>query len=891
MSWSRRFLNLFRAEKLSQDIDREMAFHVSEKADELEARGMSRADAEREARKRFGHRGTMRENTRDADVLGWLESFAADVRYALRALRAHPGFTTVAVLSLGLGIGANTAIFSLVNAVILRSLPVDRPGELVRVESSGGNGHFTNPIWEALRDTPDMGQYFAWGSTGFNLAQGGEVRNASGAWVSGSLFPALGVRAVAGRLLEPADDRRGCAATAVVSEGFAEREFGSPGAAVGQTLSLQGHPFVILGVVERRFFGMDVGASASIFTPICAMQIVASEPNVLDKRSRWFLQIYGRRHTGASLEAEQALMGKVSPGVMAATIPPNWSPPDQADYVKTLLTVRDAAGGFSGLRSSYSEALMVLLVVVATVLVIGCANVANLLLARSAARQHEVAVRLAIGAGRRRIVRQLLTESLLLAFAGGAAGLLFAKWASSLLVGFLSTRDSTVFLDLGLDGRVLLFSIGAATITGLLFGLAPAWRASRVDPQAAMKTQSRGVAQGGNRFNLGRALVVGQVALSLVLVVAAGLLMGSFQRLVTMDPGFRREGVLLVSMNLATTAWKDEERRSVHRQMLERLRQLPRVASVSASFTTPLSGASWNDLIAVPGYTPANGRDSVVMFNAVSEGWFATMGTELIAGRDFTSTDGVGSAQVVMVNEALVKKVFGGTSPLGKTMHLVSENVAGPAIEVVGVVRDAKYQTLREENQPTAYVPIAQGQWWGTYIQYQLRGEGSPTALIPAVKTLAAETSPAISVEFTTFEEQVSATLRRPRLLATLSGFFALLALTLAVIGLYGTVAYGVARRRSEIGIRLALGAARRRVLGMVLGDAGRLVFFGVVAGVAMAIGTTRLLQSFLFGLTATDVKVLAGSALVLGASAVAASLVPAWRAAALDPAETLRQE
>ncbi len=891
MSWSRRLLNLFRGERLAHDIDREMAFHLFEKTDELEARGMSRAEAEREARRRFGHRGTVRERTREMDVLSWLESLAADVRYALRALKTNPGFTTVAVLSLGLGIGANTAIFSLVNAVILRALPIERPQELVRVELTGGSGDFTNPIWEALRDSPDMETYFAYGSAGFNLAQGGEVRSASGAWVSGSFFPSVGVRMVAGRLLEPSDDRRGCAATAVVSEGFAEREFGGATAAVGKSLSLQGQPFQVIGVVERGFFGMGVGESAAIYAPICAMQIVASEPDVLDKRSRWFLSLYGRRHPGATLEAEQALLGRLSPPIFAATIPPNWSPADQTEYTRMLLTVRDAAGGFSGLRANYSEALIVLLVVVGAVLVIGCANVANLLLARSAARQHEVAVRLAIGAGRGRIVRQLLTESLLLALAGGLAGLLFARWASALLVRFLSTRDNAVFLDVALDARVLMFSIAAATVTGLLFGLAPAWRASRVDPQTAMKAQSRGVVDGGSRFTLGRALVVGQVALSLVLVVTAGLLMGSFRKLVTMDPGFRREGVLLASMNLANTAWPQKERRAVHRQVLERLRQLPGVLSAAASFTTPLSGSSWNDVIAVPGYTPADGRDSTVMFNSVSEGWFAALGTELVAGRDFAASDGAGAAQVVMVNETLVKKVFGGASPLGRTFQVQSGSGLGPALQVVGVVRDAKYQSLREENQPTAYVPLAQGEWWGTYVQYQLRSDGSPTALIPSLKSLAAEVSPAIGLEFTTFEEQVASTLRRPRLLATLSGFFAVLALTLAVIGLYGTVAYGVARRRSEIGIRLALGAARGRVLRMVLGDATRLVLFGIVAGVATAIGTTRLLQSFLYGLTATDATILMGSAAVLGGAAVVASLVPAWRAASLDPTETLRKD
>ena len=889
MSWSRRLRNLFRSEDLSRDIDREMAFHISEKADELESRGMRRADAEREARKRFGHRGTMRENTRDADVLRWLESLLADVRYAFRALRANPGFTTVAVLSLGLGIGANTAIFSLVNAVILRALPVERSHELVRVMTPGGNGDFTNPIWEALRDTPGMESYFAYSSSGFNLSTGGEVRNASGAWVSGSFFPALKVRAVAGRLLEPSDDRRGCQPVTVVSEGFAAREFGSAAAALGRKLTLQGQPFDVIGVVERDFFGMAVGEQAAIYTPICAMQIVTSEPNVLDKRSRWFLSIYGRRHAGNTLEAEQALLQRVSGPVFAATIPPNWSPADQKDYEAMRLTAQDAAGGFSGLRSTYREALIVLLVVVATVLVIGCANVANLLLARSAARQHELAVRLAIGAGRWRLVRQLLTESLMLAFAGGVAGLLFARWASALLVRFFSTRSNAVFLDLTLDGRVLLFSIGAAFLTGLLFGLLPAWRASRVDPQSAMKAQGRGVTR-GSRFALGRVLVAGQVALSLVLVVSAGLLMGSFRKLVTMDPGFRREGVLMVSMNLANTKWPEAQRKSAHRQILDRLRATPGVKQAGASFTTPLSNSSWNDRIDVAGYSPTDGRDSVVMFNAVSDAWFQTMGTDLVAGRDFQPGDGIGN-QVVVVNESLVKKVFAGASPLGRTIHVVAGDKPGPPMEVIGVVRDAKYQSLREENQPTAYVPIDQGEWWGTYINYQLRSDAAPAALIPAVKSIAAEVSPGITLEFNTFEEQVSASLRRPRLLATLSGFFAALALTLAVIGLYGMVAYGVARRRSEIGVRLALGAARGRVLRMVLADAGKLALVGIVAGVATALGTTRLLQSFLYGLTANDTRTLALSAVLLGGAAMAASLLPAWRAASLDPTETLREE
>ncbi len=891
MSWSRRLLNLFRSDKLSRDIDREMAFHLSEKTDELEAQGMPRALAEREALRRFGHRGTVREQTRDVDILAWLESLFADLRYAFRALRANPAFTTVATLSLGLGIGANTAIFSLVNAVILRSLPVEKPEELVQVTLGSGGPDFTNPLWEAIRDMPGMESYFASGGTDFNLATGGEVRNASGAWVSGSFFPVLGVRAVAGRLLEPSDDRRGCQAVAVTSAGFAIREHGSPAAAVGQTVRLEGQPFEIIGVADGRFFGIEVGQSVAIYAPICAIDVVSGGERHLDKRSRWFLTIHGRRHTGGTLDAENARFAGAGPAVFASTIPPNWARIDQAEYAKMTLAVKDAAGGQSGLRTTYREALFVLLVVVGAVLLIGCANVANLLLARAAARQHELAVRLAIGAGRRRLIRQLLTESLLLAFTGGIAGLFFARWASALLVRFLSTRSNAVFLDLALDGRVLLFSVAAATITGLLFGLAPAWRVSRVDPQSAMKAQGRGTTDSSRRFGLGRVLVVGQVALSLVLVVAAGLLMGSFRKLVTLDPGFRRDGVLLVSMNLAGTGWPESQRKVVHRQILDRLRGLPGVHSAGASFTTPLSNMSWNDLVAVAGYNPPTSRDSTAMFNAVSDGWFAALGTDLLAGRDFEPHDGTGGAKVAIINETMAKRFFGQAAPLGRQLQIRSADSLEPVMEVVGVVRDAKYQSLREETHPTAYVPIDQGQWYGWSIAYQLRSEGPPSGLIPAVTAVASEVSPSISIEFNTFEEQVAASLRRPRLLATLSGFFAALALSLAVIGLYGTVAYGVTRRRAEIGIRLALGAARSRVLGMVVGEAGRLVLLGIVAGLATAVGTTRLLGSFLYGLTANDLRTLVVSTVVLGAVALAASLIPAWRAASLDPTESLREE
>jgi predicted permease len=440
---------------------------------------------------------------------------------------------------------------------------------------------------------------------------------------------------------------------------------------------------------------------------------------------------------------------------------------------------------------------------------------------------------------------------------------------------------------------VLLFSLAAAAITGLLFGLAPAWRVTRVDPQSAMKAQGRGVAHGSGRFALGRALVVGQVALSLVLVVAAGLLMGSFRKLTTLDAGFRREGILLASMDLSRTGWPEAQRRTTHRVLLDRLRLLPGVRNAAASFTPPIGKSFGNAAISVGRSRAAADPDSSVMFNPVSDGWFATMGTRMLAGRDFTPGDGKPGAEAVIINESLARKFFGESAPLGRQIRIanVSAPALGPPMEVVAVVRDVKYGSIDEENQPTAYVPLAQGEWYGQGIEMALTTDGPLAAVVPSITRMAAEVSPSISLEFVTLSEQVNSSLRRPRVLATLSGFFAALALILAVVGLYGTVAYGVTRRRTEIGIRLALGAARGSVLRMVLGDAGRLVLLGIAAGVLTAIGTTRLLQAFLYGLTPNDTWTLVVSAAVLLGAAVVASAIPAWRAASLDPTETLREE
>ncbi len=877
-----------------------MSFHVRERADELAASGMSREAAELEARRRFGNRTSLKERTRDADLLEWLASIVDDLRYALRGLRSAPGFALVAILSLALGIGANTAIFALVNAVILRPLPVHDPGSLIMVADdlpSQGHGEvssavLTNPIWEALRDrSAGVGSFFAYGDTRFDLSNGGVVHFIPGYWVSGGMFDVLGVSASAGRLFTAADDVRGCDPVAVVSDGYATRELGGAAAALGRTLSLDGHPVPIIGVTDAAFTGLEVGVAPSVYVPLCARTTITGDPQALDRRGNWFLRIIGRLPPGQSLAATQSRLAALAPAIYQATLPQNWGPKFQADYLRRSLWAIAGAAGSSDVRHTYSTALTVLLVVVGVVLLIACANVANLLLARATARQREMAVRLALGAGRGRLVRQMLTESLLLAGLGAALGVLFARWASALLVGFLATRQDAVWLDLHPDVRVLGFAIAIALATGVLFGMAPAWRATRVDPQAAMKAQGRGTTAA--RLPITRALVVGQIALSLVLVVAAGLLVGTFRRLVTMDPGFQREGVLVANVDFGGAGLDTARQRLMHGELLEKLRAMPGVSSAALSFTSPIAGWGWNEQIVADADTALRDPNTSVYFNGVSPGWFATLGTTLRAGRDFSDADRFGAVKVVIVNETLARTYYHDASPLGHTFRIAG--VGGsfdPPLQIVGVVEDAKYGHLNEKPQPIAYVPLAQTTWISQGGAYELRvARGDPMALARQVTAAALAESRTASADYVTLDRQVSESVRRPRLLATVSGFFGALALLLAIIGLYGTMAYGVAQRRNEIGIRLALGAARSRVLRMVLGEAGFLIGVGAAIGLAASLVATKLVASFLYGVQRNDPATIGASVIVLAAVALFAAAIPAWRAAALDPAETLRAD
>ena len=815
-----------------------------------------------------------------------------DVRYALRALCSSPGFSAIAILSLALGIGANTAIFSLINAVILKTLPVSHPEQLVQLVMKTENGTtFTNPIWEQVRDRQDVfSGAFAYSPIQLNLAGGGEVRNASASWVSGDFFSTLGVQPLLGRTFTAADDKRGCPAIAVLSHDFWQREYGGAADVFERRLTLSSHPVRIVGVAPPGFNGIQVGEAVEIYLPLCAEGTLVRENSALDKRANWWLWVFARLKPGIGEQQALARMNMLAPQLFAATMPAGYPPEAQKFHLDRRFKLLPGAAGYSNIRRDYTAALYALMAAVGVVLLIACANVANLLISRASARRKEIAIRMAIGAGRARLIRQLLTESLLLSSMGAVLGVLFAEWASRMLVRFLDTSNSTVVLDLSIDLRVLAFTMGVAVATGILFGLAPAWQSTHVDPHSAMKATARGVVESHARFGLGKMLVTVQVALSLVLLVGAGLMLKTFAKLATLDTGFDKNQVLLIRVDPSYASVPLDRRLPLYQELQQRLGAIPGVRSASFADITPVSGSSSNQIVHVEGYVPKSRKDLVVWTNSISPGFFVTMETPLIAGRDFNEHDTLHAPLVAVINESMASKFFGSPlSAVGKTFRNGWNEISGP-IQIIGVVKDTKYTSLRAEGEAIAYYPLSQlpPMRWANFV---LRANGPAASLIPSVKAAVDEVNHDITLQFRTLALQVDESLGRERLLATLSGFFGALALGLAVIGLYGVMSYNVARRRNEIGIRMALGAEQPRVLRMVLGEVVILLVAGLALGLAVAVFSTRLLASFLYRLEPNDPTTLVTACVVLAVSAVVAGLLPARRAANLDPMTALREE
>lgn len=886
---------------MKKDLSQEIESYIAHEIDDNIARGMSPQEARWQAHKKFGNTTAIQETIHEMNPYHWLESVAQDLRYGLRQLRLSPGFTLVAALSLALGIGANTAIFQLIDTVRLRALPVDKPQELVEVRIPrgtprmgrivGGRPNLTNPQWEFLRANQQaFSGIFAWGTSRMNLASGGEVRWAEGLWVSGEFFSTLGVNPVVGRTFIGPDDRRGCAEPGVViSHTFWQREFASDPSVLSRKVTLDGHPFPIIGVTPAGFFGVDVGRGFDVALPLCAEPILRGQNSSLDQRAHYWLAVIGRLKPGFTISQLSAHLAALAPPMFQATLPSSYLPDMAQKYLAYKLSAESAATGVSALGAQFGEPLLLLLGTAAMVLLIACANLANLLLARSTARQREYAVRLAIGASRFRLIRQLLAESLLLAAIGAVGGALLSQVLSRGLVAFLATSEQSPLLNLALDWRIAGFAAIAGTLTCILFGLGPAIKATHTDPGAAMKSGGRVVAAGGGRFGMRRMLAVGQVALGLVLLVSALLCVRSFRNLVTVDAGFRQNNLLVLNVTLNETSYPAARRNTVYDELLHRLRSTPGVESAAEVALVPLGGGVWNDGVRMEG---GEAPYRISGFNRVSPGYLQTMGTQLLAGRDFDTRDRAGSPAVAIVTETFVRTFTPGANPIGRRIRVQPE--AGKpedVVEIIGVAKDSKYASLRADFEPLILLTTMQEPQLGVNLRFLIYSRSSFAALSNGLKQTIASIDPGINVEFRSFESRVADNVLRDRLMATLTSFFGGLAVVISVIGLYGVISYTVERRRNEIGIRVALGAARTTVARMILGEAAWLLGFGLAIGVALTIGVTRAANAVLFGLKPNDPVTIGAAVVVLGVVAMAASYLPARRAANMDPMAALRND
>jgi predicted permease len=820
-----------------------------------------------------------------------------DLRFGARLLRKNPGFATVAILSLALGIGANTTIFQLLDAVRLRTLPVKNPQQLARVKIADNphccaGDHYppaadlTGGLWNRVREQQQgFSRIAAWASVRHDLGQGGEARYADTLMVSGEFFNVLGVQPVLGRLISSADDYRGCGAQgAVLSYPFWQREFGGRTEILGSKLTLNGQPFQIIGVTPASFYGVDVGQNFDVAVAICSEPVFSTKGPLMDRPDSWWIDTIGRLKPGWTIERASAQLAAISPGIFAATLPGEYDGVQKKDYLSFRLDAAPAATGVSSLRHDYEDPLWLLLALSGLVLLIACANLANLMLARATVRQREMALRLTLGASRSRLIRQLLAESLLLATLGTIAGAVLAQVVSRVLVAFLSTHDNQIFVELTPDWRVFGFAMALAILTCVLFGLVPAMQASRTDPGAVVKA-GRGVTASRERFLLRRALVVSQIALSLVLLIGAFLFVRTLRNLLTLDAGFEQDHILVVDFNFSPLKLRPASQMAYKQELLARIQNIAGVRSAAETLIVPLNHSGWDNNIDI-----LNGPERQdVTLNRVSPGYFRTMETPLLAGRDFNQTDTPTSPRVAIVNEAFTRKFMGGVSPLGKVFSDTGK--PDQTYQIVGLVKNTKYYMLREDPTPIAFVSFTQANGPEEESKLMIRSDEPLTSLISSIKRTANDMSPSLVLTFSVLKTQIREGLLREQLMATLSGFFGALATILAMVGLYGVISYMVVRRRNEIGVRMALGAYRSDIVVMVLREAAILCLIGLAIGTGLALAAGTAAASMLYGLKPGDPLTLGGAIAGMIAVAMVASLLPAQRAATVLPMEALREE
>jgi len=837
-----------------------------------------------------------------------METLYQDLRYALRLLVKNPAFTSVAVLTLALGIGANTAIFTLVNALLLKMLPIKAPQELVVVgdptrvnDRSSGTPQtdlFSYPLYKELRDNNTVFSGLTAAGTEHRIdvdasaAGGASDERIVGRLVSGNYFPVLGVDAAAGRLLTENDDTAENANPLVVlSYGYWNRKFALSPAIIGKEIRMNGYPFTVVGVAQRNFKGEVVGEDFDVFVPITMQPQIIRGTSLRNNPNFSWLSLMGRLKPGMSPAQAKANLNVVFQQALKGAYGAKLSADDRSAVANAQIRVEEGGTGLSEFRSEYSTPLLLLMGIVGLVLVIACVNVANLLLARATARSKEVAVRLAIGANRRRLLQQLLTESILLAFLGGICGALLSIWGVRLLVKMFGSDASS--LPLSPDVRVLSFTMAVCLLTGILFGIVPSIRTLRVQVSPTLKDAAAAAPESRSRFGWGKGLVAGQVALSLLVLFAAGLLVRSLQKLMTQDLGYDSSRIVVTRLNPLAVGYKAERMKHLAQELTARMSAVPGVRGVSYSQNGLFSGSESASAIVVPGFSADKPRDRVAREDSVGPDYFSVVGIPILMGRGVGPQDTASSTRVAVVNEAMVKHFFHGENPLGRQFQIDDPDEKAKPFTVIGVARDAKdHGSLLREATPPRFYHAFQQDSDPIQIMLEVSAEGDPNLLVTGVRSQIKAVDANIPINsIGTVRHQLESTLSNHIALAKLSAFFAGLALLLACIGLYGVMSYTVAGRTREIGVRIALGAQRGDVLRLVLREGMLLVAVGFAVGVPLSLASSRVLKSFLFGLKGTDPISLAVVLVLLGVVAAVAEFIPARRATKVDPAVALRYE
>jgi predicted permease len=926
---AQRFRSLFRASQAEADMQRELNLHIEQLTKEHINAGMTEPEARLAAQREFGSLEVTKEQCRDMRRVNLIEDLIRDGAYAFRVLRKSPGFTLTAVLSLALGIGANTAIYSFMDAILLRSLAVANPEALVKFhwfakqtrhdfvmhsvsgfiykEPGGGSaaGIFPFPAFELFQQNDsDFSTVFAYRQArDMNVAVNGQAYLATAEYVSGDYFHGLGIPPGAGRLIIPDDDRAGAPSVAVVSFAFGQRSFGEPANAVGQKVLINDVPVIVVGVTPPGFFGVDrrlrrdtqsPGAAPDVFLPLHADLVVeaasqyATRPAAYLSKNYYWIEVMGRLRSGVSLEQAQSIMAPAFANWVASTAETD---PERANLPSLFL--KPGGAGLESLRRKYSQPLYALMTLVGLILAITCANVAKLLLARAASRRREIALRLSIGAGSFRVVRQLLTESLLLSFLGGVLGVSFAIWGIRFLTLLLGNGDASFTLPVALNWRVLSVTGALSLLTGLLFGLVPATQSTRVDVSSAMKETRTGEPVSRRpfpRMSLSHALIVGQIAASLLMLIVAGLFIRTLSNLQSIELGFHRENMLLFNLNARQAGREASEIAAFYENLLQQFKQIPGVREASLSNYT-LINAGFNLRHAIPGKQVHPTNRMLV----VGPSFFKTMQIPIVAGREIDERDRPGSLPVAVISEEYAKLNFGDENPIGQHVVLSSrpEHPKVRDMEIVGIARDARYGGLkREVPPPVLYIPYNQGFPKPEDMVFALQTAGDPLAYVNAVREIVRRADSRVPLSrIRTQAAEIDQTINQEIVFARLCTAFGTLALVIACVGLYGTVSYDVAWRTSEIGIRLALGAQRSRVARLILFRVLVLAGAGLAIGVPTGLATSKFVESFLFGMKPNDPLTVILAVVILLAAALAAGYIPAWKASRIDPMITLRHE